>query len=94
MRILLSALIMLSFGCATKAPNDYTTEAESIFVNDPDDVKDCKFVGLVEVDGHKDWKDRILKVAARRGATHVYTEGATGVARDQDNIVTKANAYR
>ena len=55
MRILLSALIMLSFGCATKAPNDYTTEAESIFVNDPDDVKDCKFVGLVEVDGHKDW---------------------------------------
>ena len=82
-------------GCATsKSPNDFTTEAESIFVNSPDEVKDCKYIGLIEVDGHKDWKKRILKQGARMGATHVYSAGATTVARDKENLQTKANAYR
>ncbi|MEZ4873685.1 MAG: hypothetical protein R2827_15880 [Bdellovibrionales bacterium] len=39
-------------------------------------------------------ENRILKRAGRLGATHIYSAGATTVARDKDNIKTSANAYR
>lgn len=87
------ALSLLS-GCASKAPNDYTTEVDTIFLNSPDDAKNCKYIGPAHIDGLEDWKERLLKVASQKGATHVYSAEPEAVARDPKNIQLKASLYR
>src|SRR5690606_22593472 len=63
-------------GCSTAS---IETSARSIYINAPDDLTDCKFLGVVETKQLKNWQEDLREAAAMMGATHIQSSGPNNV---------------
>jgi hypothetical protein len=69
-------LTILSIGCSTAS---IETSPRSIYINSPDDLSTCKFLGVVETKDTKNWQEDLREAASQMGATHIQSSGPNNV---------------
>lgn len=68
--------LILSIGCTTAS---IETSPRLIYINAPDDLSSCKFLGVVETKDTKNWQKDLREAAGQMGATHIQSSGPNGV---------------
>lgn len=72
----LFVLLLVSMGCSTAS---IETSPRSIYINAPQDLGSCKFLGVVETKDTKNWQEDLREAAAQMGATHIQSSGPNNV---------------
>ncbi len=75
MKRLFIVLLILA-GCTTAS---IETSSRSIYINSPNDLSLCKFLGVVETKDTKNWQKDLRDAASLMGATHIQSSGPNNV---------------
>lgn len=82
-------LLLSLTACSTTASID--TNPNSIYINSPDNLANCKFLGVVETKDVEAWENDLRKAASLMGATHIQSKGPNYVGFDE---IVSGHAYK